>query len=445
VNDCRPRFPLRRDDEVIDHVALLTARVSALVDGVPVDGFSADVLMPGWLDRSPAKTAGEKVEALARSARDAGWAFEGSGSGTLFEVWQRARGEHAAREGAALVLGFGLALVERAAMDAVCRSTELPFLNALKWNVFGFDPGTIHPELAGWNMSASVESVPAKRVRVRHTIGPEDPLRSREAASASFGESRQLGSLDQEIERYGLNCFKVRLTGDLEADVGRLEQLAVFLPAACSAGFDLMLDGDERYDDLDVLRELLVRIPEPLAERIEHVAQPFDRTRSFQRAVGDLPKALLLDAGDDAPEAFPRALAAGYRGVSVRSCKGVFRSLLNLGLCELHPGSFLSAEDQLSLPVLSLQQGLATIAALGLPQLELSCHRHFAGLEHLPGKEALDALRAHPDLYEQRDDGIYLRITNGLLSLGSIRCLGYGTASTVEFEAGTLLADWTPA
>ena len=67
--------------------------------------------------------------------------------------------------------------------------------------------------------------------------------------------------------------------------------------------------------------------------------------------------------------------------MSVKNCKGVFRALLSRGLCELaDDGSFQSAEDLTNLPVLALQQDLATIAALGLPHVERNGHHYFKGL-----------------------------------------------------------------
>ena len=444
VSDCYTQMPFRHGGESIDWVPQLTARVTVLVDGKHVEGFSADLMMPRWFDRDPAKTILQNVEDLAMSARDAGWAFEGSGTGTLFDVWLRARSEHMAIGDVATVLDFGVALIERAAIDAICRATEFSFLNALKWNVFGFDPGAVHEDLAGWNMSASVQSVPPKRVRVRHAIRSDDPLRTDniDGTRASVGETK---SLEEDIARYGLDCFKLVLSGDLEQDVQRLQQLADFLPAACEGDFDVALDADAQYSSFAALNELLARTPPELVARIEYVTEPRGCDEAFDPEVANTTKPVVLDRADDTLDAFPRAQALGYDGVTMRSSKGIFRNLLNRGVCLLGRVSFQTAEDLASLPAISLQQNLAMVAALGLPEVELTGHRHFNGLEHLPAGEARAASEAHPELYEQRDDGVYLRIRNGVLSLGSIRCLGYGYAFPIDFESRTFLADWTPA
>ena len=136
---------------------------------------------------------------------------------------------------------------------------------------------------------------------------------------------------------------------------------------------------------------------------------------------------VLIDEADDRLDAFPRAVELGYRGVSVKNCKGVFRALINRGRCDLSREKlFQSAEDLTNLPVVALQQDLATIAALGLQHVERNGHHYFRGLDHLPAAVASDALAAHPDLYTRDDHGVVLRIEGGRLQIGSLQQTGYG-------------------
>ena len=145
---------------------------------------------------------------------------------------------------------------------------------------------------------------------------------------------------------------------------------------------------------------------------------------------------LLIDEADDAVDAFSRALAIGYRGVSVKNCKGVFRALANRALCLARgEGAFQSSEDLTNLPVLSLQQDLATLAALGLSHSERNGHHFFPGLDVVPRAEAESALRVQPDLYERQGSRIVLRIRDGALSLGCQHAPGYGYASEIDWEA----------
>jgi hypothetical protein len=120
----------------------------------------------------------------------------------------------------------------------------------------------------------------------------------------------------------------------------------------------------------------------------------------------------------------------------------VFRALLNRGLCDVRGGgAFQSGEDLTNLGVLSLQQDLATVAALGIEHVERNGHHYFHGLDHLPPDEVRAALRAHADLYEPLGDGATLRITAGRLALGSLQVPGYGYDVGIRTGERTPLAD----
>ena len=95
-------------------------------------------------------------------------------------------------------------------------------------------------------------------------------------------------------------------------------------------------------------------------------------------------------------------------------------------MCALHEGAFQSAEDLTNLPVLALQQDLATVAALGLPDVERNGHHYFRGLDHLPQPERRRALECHPDLYRERGDSVELALEGGRLNVRSLQCVGYG-------------------
>ena len=154
---------------------------------------------------------------------------------------------------------------------------------------------------------------------------------------------------------------------------------------------------------------------------------------------------LILDEADHGIEAFPRALELGYRGVSMKNCKGVIKALLHRGLCEAStaPGAFQSGEDLTNLGVLALQQDLTTAAALGLEHVERNGHHYFGGLGHLPDAEVADAARQHPDLWTRSGDEAHLRIEGGQLDLSSLQGIGFGYSSAIDFDSRTPLADWT--
>ncbi len=75
-------------------------------------------------------------------------------------------------------------------------------------------------------------------------------------------------------------------------------------------------------------------------------------------------KPLLIDESDATLAAFPAARSLGYSGVSSKSCKGLYKSLLNAARCNLWnssgaDGHFLSGEDLTMQAGLAVQQDLA--------------------------------------------------------------------------------------
>jgi hypothetical protein len=196
------------------------------------------------------------------------------------------------------------------------------------------------------------------------------------------------------------------------------------------------LNDDQRGARL--LQNLLC-IEQPLPRAISFA----DSSRKNLAALNEIAP-VILDEADHGIEAFPRALELGYRGVSMKNCKGVFRALLHRGLCEKHAGgaAFQSGEDLTNLGVLAVQQDLATVAALGLPHVERNGHHYFRGLGHLPANEAASAAHVHPDLWTRQGDETFLRIEGGALELSSLQGAGYGYSSEIDWGSRTPLDEW---
>jgi hypothetical protein len=104
--------------------------------------------------------------------------------------------------------------------------------------------------------------------------------------------------------------------------------------------------------------------------------------------------------------------------------------------------AFQSAEDLTNLPVVALQQDLATVAALALPHVERNGHHYFSGLEHLSERETDAALAAHPDLYTPYGSSARLDIQGGELKLDSLAQSGYGAVGDPDLPARRRGKDW---
>lgn len=437
VRPCRTRLPFRFGAATLTAAPLLTARVEAEIQGDVIEGRAGDWAMPMWFDKDPSRTPEQSSAALIESANEAGAAFAAQAGGTAFDLW---RAVYDARVGATpfeapdrLVRGFGVALFERALIDAAARAAGVSFHEALRGNLLGFAPGEVHPELAEWDLAADLPAEPAATLRLRHTVGGLDPLRAEDVPEQKRVEDGLPVALDQDIASYGLTSFKIKLGGDPRADARRLFDLSELL--AGRMVHEVTLDANEQYADLKDLARVLDVVAttdegQDLLAKLVFIEQPLDRAGSFDPAltadIAALPVPVILDEADHGVEAFPKALDLGYGGVSVKNCKGVFRALINRGLCAVR-GGFQSAEDLTNVPILPLHQDLATVAALGLEHVERNGHHYFRGLDHLSVKEREAALLRHGDLYVERDGLAQLRIEDGLLQIASLEAPGYAS------------------
>ena len=440
----KARMPFRFGVMTVRELERLTIRIEAEDEhGRRTQGTSADFMVPRWFSKDEAGTPERDVAALALSAQSAARraAQMNPLGATVFAAWRDL--EAATFEGlrtepdAALVAGFGLALVERALMDAATRLAGVSFHEALLGNLFAFEPAALLPELAGWNFQSSLAARPSQQVRLRHTVGFLDVLAANDLGARvadGFPEC-----LEEDIERHGLSAFKLKLSGKPDADAKRLLDIAHLLVAHVDRSMlRVSMDANEQYADLGALADALESVNASAAgnmllSRLCFIEQPVPR-RLVQSVAADPALSrverfapLLLDEGDTHTRAFHEAIPAGWRGVSVKPCKGVFRALLNHGLVQRSAGRlFLSAEDLTSPPLTSLQQDLSLTASLGLPDTEKNAHHYFRGLDGCSSTERELALRKLPRLFNRTGDCVHLDVHKGLLDLADCDGTGFG-------------------
>lgn len=443
---CATRLPFRFGRATMTAAPLLSARVTLVADdGSRSIGRAADLLVPKWFDKVSQASDEVDRKALLTSAEDAARAWQRAASvhPSIFEQWlavYRERVESTPFEAAdRLVRGFGVALIERAVMDATCRARGVSFFDAWRQDLFGFRAELAAPALAGFEPARHLPIAPASAIRVRHTVGMLDELRATDVPAALRGDDGHPCSLEEDIAAYGLDAFKVKVGGDEDADLARLDQIGQVL-AECAPDSLVTLDGNEQYADPARLAAVLERLAArpggaAILQHLAHIEQPTPRAATFRsesrpglaRLAQFAP--LIIDEADLGIEAFPRAFDLGYRGVSVKNCKGVFRAVLNFGHCRaLGDGAFQAGEDLTNLPRLPLEQDLATAALLHLPHVERNGHHYFRGLAHLPPHQASTALAMHPDLYHTTANGVALHIAAGRLAVASLDRPGYASA-----------------
>jgi hypothetical protein len=254
---------------------------------------------------------------------------------------------------------------------------------------------------------------------VRYTIGMLDTLDSvREAIRTKY------------------RFFKIKLCGDPEKDRVRLSELAALLG---DSDYQATLDANEQYrsiGDLDTLVKALQTDTalEALAARLLYIEQPFARENTWNFDLRALATrvAFIIDEADDSYDAFPRAKILGYRGVSSKSCKGLYKSLLNgaRAACWNRAGEdfFISAEDLTCQAGLAVQQDNALVAFHGLKHAERNGHHYVDGFANTPALEAGSFLAAHADLYEKSDGIVRLAVHDGTIATESLAVPGFACA-----------------
>ena len=453
--DVRLRLPFRFGVVTLREApqAFVRARVR-LADGREGWGCSAELMVPKWFDKNPSLSNADNFDQLRRSlflARDLTLACD---AGTAFARHAHMEPEQHRRAGAEglndLVAGFGQALLDRAALDALCRLEKASVFRAVRENRVGLDAATA-PDLAGFDLERFLGGLaPAASIRARHTVGLADALTPAEVAEPLNDGLPE--SLEDAIGAYGLRDFKLKVSGDGDADLDRLVRIAAVLDDIGEA-YAATLDGNEQFEGAAAVVALwraIEREPalERLAASIAFVEQPIARGRTFEEPVYDLAalRPVEIDEAGALIDAFPRAKALGYAGISSKSCKGFYASLLNRArvatwnAAEGKGRYFMSAEDLTTQAGIAVQQDLALAALIGCEHVERNGHHYVDGFAGAPEAEQRAFLAAHPDLYHEIDGRARLTIEDGRIALGSLDVPGLGSAAGPDWRAMRAMA-----
>ena len=431
--DVRLRMPFRFGIVTLTESPQAFARVRIkLENGAEAEGGAAELLAPKWFDKNPTLSNEDNFDQLRSSLALAKGAYVSApGANTAFGHFQanyRGQIERCAAKGLnALVANYGPALIDRALLDALCRALGISFYDAVRRNVVGLEL----PQ-------AFLESLqPAPSIAARHTVGLVDPITAVEhRVNDGLPET-----LEEVIARYGHRWFKLKVGGDVKADVERLAAIASVLDRM-AAPYHASLDGNEQYENVEGVLALWQRMKaEPRLRRlvasIVFIEQPIKRQNALGADIAALAKEkpVIIDESDDTLDAFARAKSLGYRGVSSKTCKGLYKSLINAARCrEWGEGYFMSGEDLTIQAGLAIQQDLALVSLLGLTHVERNGHHYVNGMAALPLEEQDAFLKAHPDLYERSHGAVRVRITKGQLGIASLNCPGYASAALPDWN-----------
>lgn len=450
-------------------VITLTEGVQAIVrvhlrldDGRDGFGYAAEMLAAKWFDKNPALSDEQNRDQLRKSIEIAAEAYTAAPPCTAFELFadNYRHQVRAARELElpALVASYGSALLDRAVMDAVCRLVGASFWTAMRSNLAGMAPHPIIPDLGRFDFTTFLAGLePVRRIEARHTVGLLDPIVAGDQAEGTRVEDGLPETLDEVVAAYGQRAFKLKVSGDRAADVARLVKIASVLDTIAGP-LHVTLDGNEQYEDVDAVIALWEAMEaEPALHKLcastLFIEQPIKRQVALTRSVAPLARhrPVIIDESDGELDAFVRARALGYAGVSSKNCKGFYRSIVNLARCRLWnaegTGSFfLSGEDLTTQAGLAVQQDLALVGLLGLSDVERNGHHFIDGFAGRPAAEAAAFLHEHPDLYEERDGHIRLAIRAGALALDSLDCKGFGSVVVPDLSTTRRMppSSWSP-
>ena len=419
-----------------------------LADGREGWGVAGEMLAAKWFDKDLSLSNEDNYQQLRTALGIASNAYRAAGPATAFDLFA---GNYKAQidAGAAAKLNpitacYGPALLDRAVLDALCRLHDVSFADAIQRNLPGMRQSELTPDLEDFDLDAFLAGLePGDSIHARHTVGMVDPITNNpEPVNDGLPET-----LADVIATYGHRYFKIKVGGDLTADLARLEEIAAALDVI-DGEYLVSLDGNEQYREASTVIELLRAIaarPEltRFSESILFVEQPIARAVALDGDIWALStyKPVIVDESDGMLDIFPKAKELGYAGVSSKTCKGFYKSILNRARCERWnaradgPRYFMSAEDLTTPAGVTVQQDLALVSLLGIEHVERNGHHYINGMAAAPAAEQQAFLAAHPDLYHQADGTVRLTIRDGQIALGSLGCAGFATAALPDFES----------
>ena len=434
--------PFRFGAVTINASVQVFVRVEIEVEGKGVaTGASAEMLAPKWFDKRPHLSAEETSAELRRSLDIARELYLAQ------KDFDTAFGLHAACYGAQvdactkedippLAAGFGPAEIDKAILDALLRAAGVNFFDGMAENIAGID-ARLSRDLADGDITSFLSSRRRlERVAIRHTVGLDDKV---------DGE----GGVADVKENAGARYFKLKLGGDVEADTARLIRIGREL-LRLPYDYRVTLDANEQYADLaalSILADLLDRgsALKPIASKLLYVEQPMPRDVAMATPLGALAsRDFIIDEADDSYDAFPLARTLGYRGISSKSCKGLYKAIINATRAAKWSAeggkTFIAAEDLTCQAGLGVQQDLALGAFIGVTHAERNGHHYVDGFAATPPAEAQAFMAAHPDLYRSDGGTIRLAIHDGDLLTGSLTKSGFATSVHPDWSTLTPLA-----
>ncbi|MGC9316813.1 MAG: enolase C-terminal domain-like protein [Armatimonadota bacterium] len=257
------------------------------------------------------------------------------------------------------------------------------------------------------------------RMPIFHLVGGMDKLRREEVTDDDPDDGLPV-SLEEWIERDGIFCFKVKLSGtDIDADVQRTVEVAQVIDenrAHIGADrFYLSTDSNEQNVSPETVVEYAEKLCEasPMAyEALLYFEQPTERDLSvhrFNMSEVARHRPVVVDEGVTDVESLKLAEELGWSGVGLKTCKGHSSSLLYVAY---------AAEHDLVVTVQDLTNpGLSLIHSAGLAaRIDTLMGVEYNSRQYLPWA-APELRERHPDVFT---------VQEGRIRTGSLAETGLG-------------------
>jgi len=434
--------PFRFGAVVVNATPQMFVRAEIEVEGRGrATGASAEFLVPKWFDKRPHLSPDDTVAELRRSLLIARELYLAHSS------YETAFGLHAACIGPQvaacakedippLAAAYGPAEIDKAVLDALLRAPDTNFFDGMAANIGGID-ARLSRDLDNDDVARFLAGRKRlERVAIRHTVGMDDIVEG-------------AGGVADPLENAGARYFKLKLGGDPDADTNRLIRIGREL-LKLGHDYHVTLDANEQYSDPAALALLADRLDrgsalKPIASKLLYIEQPMPRDITKASPLGALARRdFIIDEADDCYDAFPVARALGYRGISSKSCKGIYKSVINATRAAKWSATgqkcFIAGEDLTCQAGLAVQQDLALGALIGVTHAERNGHHYVDGFGDTPDVEAQAFLAAHSDLYADDGRKVRLAIHDGDLLTESLTTPGFASAVHPDWAAMSPLA-----
>ncbi len=459
------RLPFRYGQACLTKCPQAVLEATIEMDGQTYLGYSGDCLPPSWFDKSPAKDYQHQIADMLQviSLSQEIFLEEFKQPRTMFDGWLVAQqrvhlaGDQERLPG--LLSGFGTSLLERAMIDAMCRGAKMRFADLVHQNLLHVEAGAVSSELNGAEPADWLPPEPCRSVFVRQTVGLADPLTEAEIPEDERLSDGYPQALEQYVQQFDVQYFKVKVSNQLDIDMERLVTLAEMVERHLGNQYFVTLDGNEQYSDPADFDELIHRIQsdarlDRLWDNTLLIEQPLPRdialddvqTEGIRRLCKQKP--VIIDESDEQLDAYRQAINVGYRGISSKNCKGPIRSLLNAGLTwrlnadRVQAWYAMTGEDLCSVGIIPVQADLCLAATLGLTHVERNGHHYHPGLTYLPEQQRRAALVQHGDFYSQSSGTVRPCIRSGRFDIESLQCVGFGFAVVPDFGSLQSPDEW---